>query len=123
MRVREDFKTTTERFADWLIFIEKDINHLKTNQISNRTKIGLHEELADDMGTPRHDVNQLAEGRNEIGTDNDLRARIVADRLGRVGTHLARVPGVQILNMKGQTVKTETFNVSRQQRQLVEGET
>lgn len=95
------YRTVIEGFVNWLLVIENKISHPERSHHSSLSKMELLKEFDKDLGTLRHDVNQLMEARNEIGSDVNLRFIQVADWLGIVEFHFATVPGsIQTANTK-----------------------
>lgn len=72
---------TTGGFADLLTALNSKIDHLERSRAPNRSKQELTEVFAIDLDKLWHNVTQIMENGNEIGTEFNLRSKGVADLL------------------------------------------
>lgn len=99
--LRKDLKKATDGLADPLIALENIIYQLERSRATICSMLEMAERFTNDLGTPRHNVNQLMETRNVIGTRVGLCFTRVADRHGKVEVHMATVLGnAQLLNSR-----------------------
>lgn len=90
--LREDVKVITNGFADRLIALKNKIKRLERFCATSRSESEISGRFANDLGSLRHDVNQLVKVRFAIGTEVYLHFERVADRPGKVELHMATVP-------------------------------
>lgn len=104
--------------------MEIKINHLERSNPQRHFEMEIPKEFANDLRTTRHSVNQLMKAPNEIGAKVGLRFSRVVDRLGRIKSHMATVPGnIQTASLKRNSQKVKTIKASCLSRKGAEDET
>lgn len=80
--LRKYNETITMCFAGRLVVLENKINHLNRSCPPSRSKLKIIKELANDSCTLVHDIIQLIEVCNGIGTNRNLLFTTIANWLG-----------------------------------------
>lgn len=104
----------SDGFVDRVTALKIKIDRLERSRAPSRYKSKIARGLADDLSTLRHDMNQLMEARNEIGTEVDLRFARESNWLGCVEANMTILPGnAHLLNSRIRPKKAEKINASR----------
>lgn len=111
--LREGVTMNNDGFADWIIAFKNTFDHLKRSHGTSCPEPDVTAEFTNNIGTRRHDVNQLMESHNEIETKVNLRLKRVANQLGRVDAHMATVRrNAQLPNSRTRPLKAKTTKAS-----------